>query len=128
VKARAIPLARSLYSGEDAAAAALALGARARVELGARGRWLVARLTPAPGEDAAALEGEFLNEALAHRCRREVRGLLGPLADAVDAAVRSEGFPPPSEDPLEQLEPAVAEDRRRDLERLGAEARRLSPR
>lgn len=122
-----VRLSSALYAREDVQAAALSLGARARVTLRAGGGWLVARLLPADGEDARALEGDLLNEALAHRCRQMTAGLLGPLAQAVEASVRTEGFPPPSPDPLEELEPDVSRDRRQDLERLRREAGRLKP-
>jgi hypothetical protein len=130
VKARALELELSakLYGKEDAAAGALALGARARVTLRVSGGKLLVALTPAAGEDAAALEGEFLNEALAQRCRREAAALWGPLAEAVEASVRVDGFPPPSEDPLEELEPTVRENRSEDLRRLRARAEELKPR
>lgn len=125
--ALSLELSRALYAEADVRAAAAAVGDRADAELRRRGgSWLV-ELKPVDGVDAAAVEADFLSEALAGRCRREVRELLGPLADAVEAATRAEGFPLQPPDPLEQLEPVVREDRAADLARLRAEAERLRP-
>ncbi len=116
---------KSLYPKASLAAAALALGRRARVGLSAAGkRWLVEVGAEGRG-DAAALLGELLNEALSHARRQARLKETKPFAAAVVARVLGKGFPAAPADPLEQLEPQVRLDRVEETSALLDRARRL---
>jgi hypothetical protein len=116
-------LPKSVYPRASLAAAALALGRRARVSLTASGtRWRVA-VSAEEGGAPAALLGEFLNEALSHE-RREARiKSVKPLAAAVVGRLLARGFPAALPDPLEELEPQVRLDRAEEAAALLARAR-----
>ena len=118
-------LPRSLYPRESLAAAAAALGARARVGLGPDGkaRWKIS--VEAEGRGGAALcLAEILNEALSH-ARRQSR-LRAERAGTAVIVLRllSKGFPSSPADPLEQLEPSVRLDRAEETTALLEAARR----
>ncbi|HEX4046422.1 MAG TPA: hypothetical protein VH309_01230 [Elusimicrobiota bacterium] len=117
-------LPKSVYPRVSLAAAALALGRRARVGLsgGAR-RWRV-EVSPEGRGDAAALLGEFLNEALSHARRQALLKEVKPFAAVVVARLIEKGFPAAPADPLEQLEPQVRLDRAEETSALLDRARR----
>lgn len=115
---------KSVYPRAALAGAALALGRRARVGLAADGRrWRVEVAAEGRG-DAAALLGEFLNEALSRSRRLARLKTDGPLAAAVAARLLEKGFPAAPADPLEQLEPQVRLDRAEETASLLDRARR----
>lgn len=115
---------KSVYPRASLAAAALALGRRARVGLAADGgRWRVEVGLEGRG-DAAALLGEFLNEALSHALRQAALRESKPLIAAVAGRLLAKGFPPAPADPLEQLEPQVRLDRAEETTALLERARR----
>jgi hypothetical protein len=117
-------LPKSVYPRASLAAAALALGRRAEVSLsGGRGRWRV-EVAPQGRGDAAALLGEFLNEALSHARRQARLKEVKPFAAAVVARLIAKGFPAAPADPLEQLEPQVRLDRAEETSALMDRARR----
>lgn len=117
-------LPKSVYPRECLVGAARVLGARGAASLGAEGkRWRLV-VEAAPGEDAAALLGELLNDALARLLRRErLRRWRAPAA-AVAGRLLDKGFPAAHSDPLEQLEPQVRADRADDVSALLDRARR----
>ncbi|MFI5360855.1 MAG: hypothetical protein ACHQ49_02700 [Elusimicrobiota bacterium] len=117
---------KSVYPRASLAAAALALGRRARVGLAGDGRrWRVV-VEPEEGLDAAALLGEFLNEALSQARRQARLREVKPFAAAVVARLLENGFPAAAPDPLEQLEPQVRLDRAEETSDLLDRARRLA--
>lgn len=111
---------KKLYSRAALAAGALALSGRAEVSLLSKGaRWVV----EVEGRRAGERLGELLNEALSHDWRQQSLKAARAAASALAARLLAEGFPAAPEDPLEQLEPQVREDRREDVARLLAAAR-----
>ena len=118
-------LSRSLYPKAALAAAALAVGERARALLETDARFFVVTLEPARGQKPEAVEGDFLNAALAFRAEQETRKLWGSLSRAAYSRLISEGFAAQPPDPLEQLEPVVREQRRADREAALREAAAL---
>jgi hypothetical protein len=115
-------LPKSVYPRAALAAAALALGGRARVTLAPDGaRWKVA--LEADGRDADALLGELLNEALSHALRQALLKEERALVAAVVGRLLEKGFPPAPADPLEQLEPQVRLDRAEETSALLERAR-----
>lgn len=117
-------LPKTLYPRASLAAAALALGRRARVGLSSDGkRWRVELEAEGRGS-AAALLGELLNEALSHSLRQAALKELKPLVAAVAGRLLSKGFPAAPADPLEQLEPQVRLDRAEEATALMERARR----
>ena len=114
----------SVYPRASMAAAALALGRRARVTLSAEGRnWRVA-VSTAGRADVETLLGEFFNEALSHARRQARLKQVKPLIAAFAARLLSRGFPAVPPDPLEQLEPQVRLDRAEETAALLERARR----
>lgn len=117
---------KSVYPKASLAAAALALGRRARVGLsGEKARWRV-EVRPEGRGDAEALLGELLNEALSHARRQARLKEAKPFAAAVVGRLLGKGFPPAPADPLEQLEPQVRLDRAEETSGLLDRARRLA--
>jgi hypothetical protein len=118
-------LPKSVYPRAALAAAALALGRRARVSLAPDGtRWRVA-LRAKDKDDGDALLGEYLNEALSQARRRARLREVRPFAAAVVARLLARGFVAAPVDPLEQLEPQVRLDRAEETAALLERARRL---
>ena len=123
-----VVLARSRYTRESLAAAALVVGERAAVFLRRTRADFEATLVPsrpAPRGRLLALAGEFLNEALSHGYRREVAAFHRALSAPVMARLLAAGFPEARTDPLEEMEPQVGEDRREETQRLLEAARLL---
>jgi hypothetical protein len=123
--AATVLLPRSAYDRASIEAAALVVGDWVETRLSARGRFFSVELRTPGGR--AALErvvGVFLDEALAHAARRRVAREGAPFADAALARAFERGFAAVPADPLEQLEPQVAEDRRGEIARLLDEAGR----
>lgn len=121
-----LTLGRAVYGSEALAAGALALGERAKVYVEESRTAFSVEIRPARKASAAALAalgGEFLNEALSHACRQRVVRENAPLTQALLAPLLAKGFPAVPEDPLEELEPQVREDRTRDLAELLERAR-----
>lgn len=116
-------LPKALYPRASLAAAALALGERARASLGSRGRRWTLELEAAGRGDAEALLGELLNEALAHARRQALLKEERALVGAVVGRLLAKGFPAAEPDPLEQLEPQVRRDRDEETAALLARAR-----
>lgn len=112
-------LPRAVYEREDLEAAALRLGEDAAASLSATKTHFVVSVEP------ASAGGRFLDAALNHMHRRRVIAFHSALTSAVLSRLLSERFPAPRPDPLEQLEPQVAEDRRRETEALLESARAL---
>lgn len=105
-------------------AAAAALSGRGRAALStARG---VHRVTLKPAGKTAprALAALFLDEALNAQLRAEVVEAARPLTGPVLARVFASGFTAVPKDPLEEMEPAVAEARAEETAALLARARR----
>lgn len=98
-------------------AAAAALAGRARCVLRRAGP--VHRVTVRPG----ALAGEFLDEALNAELRALVVADARPTTGPVLARVFSAGFTAVPKDPLEEMEPQVAEARAEETAALLARAR-----
>ena len=117
---------KSVYPRASLAAAALALGRRARVGLSADGRRWRVEVAPEGRADGAALLGELLNEALSHARRQARLKYIKPFAAVIIARLLANGFPPAPADPLEQLEPQVRLDRAEETAALLALARRLA--
>ncbi len=116
-------LPRSLYRRADLAAAADWLGGRVQARLLSRGqRWHLSILTDA-GLDARAALAEMLNEALLRGLREMRLKEVGPLAAAVAGRMLDHGFPSDPADPLEEMEPQVRADRRRETQALIERAR-----
>lgn len=116
---RALRLSRRVYGRRQLAEAAADLGAAARVSLSREGDDFLVRVEPAAsGADPRALERRFLELALDAAYRAAALRFQGELAaGALEAACqRARLHEPP--DPLEQLEPQVREDRRRDVAAL----------
>jgi len=108
----------ALYPRAVLKAAAAALADRARVELRAAGRGRT-RVDVLP----RALEGDFLNEALSALYRARVAALEGPFAERIVERVLRSGFVSAPKDPLEEMDPALAESRRRQVDELLARSR-----
>jgi len=124
-KAARTSVPKSVYPRASLAAAALALGRRARVGLSGDGkRWLV-EAAPEGRGDAEELLGELLNEALSHARRQARLKEAKPFAAAVVARLLGKGFPAAPADPLEQLEPQVRLDRAEETSALLDRARRF---
>jgi hypothetical protein len=113
VKATSLP--KALYPRESLAHAAAVVDARVGLASSGR-RWLLS-------VEPAALEGEFLNEALSHARRQARLREARAVASAVAARLMS-GFPAAPADPLEQLEPQVRLDRAEETSALLERARR----
>ena len=116
---------KSVYPRASLTAAALTLGRRARIGLAADGsRWRVEVSVDGRG-DAAALLGEFLNEALSHALRQSALKESKTFVAAVAGRLLAKGFPAAPADPLEQLEPQVRLDRAEETSVLLDRARDL---
>ena len=114
---------KSLYSKTALAAAAIALGQRARVSLSARGpRWIIE--VSAEGRNPAdLLLAQFLNEALSQNRRQAQLKQARPFAAAIISRLLTNGFVRPPADPLEELEPQVRADRIEETAQLMQRAR-----
>lgn len=114
---------RSAYSREALEAAALAVGEGAQARLSSTVKAFSVELSADAGQ--AALEravGVFLDEALAHEARRAAAREGRAFSDAALARAAERGLAAVPPDPLEALEPHVAEDRRAEIARLLSEA------
>lgn len=114
---------RSAYSREALEAAALAVGELAQARLSSTAKVFSVELSASGGK--AALEravGVFLDEALAHEARRAAAREGSAFSEAALARAVERGLAAVPPDPLEALEPQVAEDRRVEIARLLKEA------
>ncbi|MBI5598010.1 MAG: hypothetical protein HY928_18160 [Elusimicrobia bacterium] len=112
------------YAREAVDAAAASLAGRARVALKTEGGVHTVRLTPVRGKDAAALAGDFLDEALNHQLRSELVALARPATAPVLARTLRAGFTAVPKDPLEEMDKALAAEREAETAALAAKARR----
>jgi hypothetical protein len=115
---------KSVYARASLAAAAIALGRRARVGLSGDGRRWRVEVSAAGSGDAAELLGEFLNEALSHARRRARLKEVRHFGAVVVGRLLAKGFQTSPADPLEQLEPQVRLERAEEAAGLLDRARR----
>jgi hypothetical protein len=117
-------LDRALYDGGALDAAALAVGAAARVRVKATETAYVVELRAAArGARPAELASRYAAEALMQAYRRRVLEASGDAPARALAAALAGGLTAAPLDPLEQLEPQVGADRVAETERQLEEAR-----
>lgn len=122
-KSATLKLPKSVYGRDSLEAAALAAGEGVEARLSARGRFFVVELSARGGK--AELEravGVFSDEALCHAARQRLIKEGAALSGAALSRAIERGLAAMPPDPLEQLEPQVAQDRREELARLLREA------
>lgn len=120
-----LTLSSALYEEGDLRAAALAVAGAGQARMTRTKGAFVVELAPSKRGGAKALAAEFAAEALAQAYRRRLLALSQERAAGLLAGALERGFAPLPADPLEQLEPQVAEDRARDTAALLARAEDL---
>lgn len=108
------------YSREALDAAVTAMGCRATVKVVSTKSAHLVTLRQRGKGGLRALAGAFLDEALNHQLRAEVAALNKPVTAPVLGQVLRAGFTAVPKDPLEEMDPVVAQAR-------AAETKALAP-
>lgn len=114
-------LDKNLYPRESLESAARVCSEQGRFTLFVHGSVIRVVLKPRRKSSPATLRrlaGEFLNEALSHHARQEIIRFNRELTGPVLSATLAWRFPSEPADPLEEMEPQVALDRRAETEEL----------